>query len=279
MAYRREYLKALFDEVEPTLGDDLTNSEDIFIGLAMVNKGYRNIHVADVCARTVEPEVQRLPRQLYLWSSAFLQSSFYFDALLKSPFKVLERWKRRRQDNGRNGGHAARVPVRSVAYAGMSVRPPQTLLLSVATDIRTVLPAPWRPRGGGAPPSRQWPSFERRRIQEPYRQPFGSAHTLRYGRPAGWALMSSAVEKVGFPTVLLVMVLLGNWEGLLITVGAETLLTVAALTIAMKGQRLEYLVKGVAVTPIRYALLVTEFVTIARFASDLWLTKHRGWRK
>ena len=59
VAYRREYLKALFDEVEPTLGDDLTNSEDIFIGLAMVNEGYRNIHVPDVCARTVEPEVQR----------------------------------------------------------------------------------------------------------------------------------------------------------------------------------------------------------------------------
>ena len=91
--------------------------------------------------------------------------------------------------------------------------------------------------------------------------------------------MSSAVEKIAFPSVLLAMALLGNWEGLLITVCAETLLTTAALMIAMKGQRLEYLVKGIAVTPIRYALLASELVTIARFTSDLWVTKNRSWRK
>jgi glycosyltransferase involved in cell wall biosynthesis len=278
VAYRREYLKALFDEVEPRLGDDLTNSEDIFIGLAMVNEGYRNIHVPDVCARTVEPEVQRLPKQVYLWSSAFLQSSFYFDALLKSPFKALKRRNRRRQGNGTDSGLTTTVPVRSVAYAGMSGTSPHALL-SVATEIATALPAPWRPRAEGASSSGQWPSSERRRIQEPYRQPFGSPQTLRYGRPAGWVLMSSAVEKIGFPSVLLVMALLGNWEGLLITVCAETLLTTAALMIAMKGQRLEYLVKGIAVAPIRYALLASELVTIARFASDLWVTKNRRWRK
>ena len=66
VAYRRAYLEALFDAVEPLLGDDLTNSEDIFIGLAMLNEGYRNVQVPDVCARTVEPEVQRLPKQVYL---------------------------------------------------------------------------------------------------------------------------------------------------------------------------------------------------------------------
>ena len=79
--------------------------------------------------------------------------------------------------------------------------------------------------------------------------------------------------------MLLAMALLGNWEGLLITVCAETLLTVTALTIAMKDQRLEFFVKGIAVTPIRYALLASEFVTIGRFASDLWVTKNRRWRK
>ncbi len=101
VAYRRAYLEALFDSVEPVLGDDLTNSEDIFIGLAMVNEGYRNIQVTDVCARTVEPEIQRVPRQLYLWSSAFLQSSFYFDGLFRSPFKALRR--RRRDDHDSQG--------------------------------------------------------------------------------------------------------------------------------------------------------------------------------
>ena len=77
VAYRREYLEALFDAVEPVVGDNLAHSEDIFIGLAMLNQGYRNVQVLDVCARRVEPEVQRLPRQIYLRSSAFLRSAFY----------------------------------------------------------------------------------------------------------------------------------------------------------------------------------------------------------
>ena len=70
-----------------------------------------------------------------------------------------------------------------------------------------------------------------------------------------------------------------NWEGLLVTVGAETFLTVTALVIVMKGRRIEYLVKGIAVTPVRYVLLAFELRTIARFASDLWLTNNRRWRK
>ena len=78
--------------------------------------------------------------------------------------------------------------------------------------------------------------------------------------------MSSAVEKVCFPSVLLAMVLLGNWEGLLITVCAETLLTVAALTIAMKGQRIESSSRASQSRRFDTPWLVTEFITIARFA-------------
>jgi hypothetical protein len=92
-------------------------------------------------------------------------------------------------------------------------------------------------------------------------------------------VLFAAIEKVTFPTVLLAMALFRNWEGLLITIAAETLLTVTALAFAMRRQRLEYVVKGIAVTPIRYALLAFELVTIARFASDLWLTRNRRWRK
>jgi glycosyltransferase involved in cell wall biosynthesis len=294
VAYRRRYLRALFDEVEPTLGDDLTNSEDIFIGFAMVNEGYRNIQLADVRARTVEPEVQKLPKQLSLWSSAFLQSAFYFDALLKSPFKALKRRRlRRRGASGRPGGppgaghqegapqgrHDVPAPVRvgAVAYAGMGGTPPN-VAFAVAANVPDVLPGPWG-RRAAAGPSISFPAEERRRIREPYRQAFGSEHTKALGRPAGWMVMSAAVEKVCFPTVLLAMALVRNWEGLLVTIGAETFLTVTALVLTMKGQRLEYVLKGIAVTPIRYGLLVTEFVTIARFAADLWLTKNRRWRK
>jgi hypothetical protein len=158
------------------------------------------------------------------------------------------------------------------------VQPPNALL-SVATDIASTVPTSWGRRAAAGRTAAPFPASERRRIQEPYRQAFGREHTRTYGRPVGWALLSSAVEKVGFPTVLLAMALLGNWEGLLITVCAETFLTVTALVVVMKNRRLECLIKGIAVTPIRYALLAFELVTIARFASDVWLTRNRRWRK
>ena len=123
------------------------------------------------------------------------------------------------------------------------------------------------------------PAGERRQIQEPYRQAFGREHTTTYGRPIGWVLLCSAAEKIGFPAALLIMALVGNWEAVMVTVGAETLLGLIVLVAVMKGQRLQYLVKGIAVAPIRYALLAFEVLTLGRFASDLWLTGNRKWRK
>jgi len=280
VAYRRAYLETLFDAVEPELGDDLTNSEDIFIGLAMLNEGYRNVQVLDVLARTVEPEVQRLPRQLYLWSSAFLQSAFYFDALLKSPFKVL---KRRRLDRRASGSGrrlaAAAAHAGSGGYATAMNAPASRGLFSSMTDLMNGMPGTLAPAGAPTLVAAPFPTGERRRIREPYRQAFGREHTQMYGRASGWALLSSAVEKIGFPVVMLAMALLQNWEGMLITIGAETLIAVVALMIVMKGRRLEFLVKGIAVTPVRYGLLAYELVTIARFTSDMWITGNRSWRK
>ena len=51
----------------------------------------------------------------------------------------------------------------------------------------------------------------------------------------------------------------GNWEAVVVTVCAETLLCVTALVAVMKGHRLQYLFKGIAVTPIRYALLAPNW--------------------
>ena len=96
VAYRRKYIQNLFDEYEPILGDDLSNSEDIFIGFALLNQGYRNIQLQDVSALSLEPEARNLPKQIYLWSSSFFQSCYYFDDLMRSPFKSLKRWKQRR---------------------------------------------------------------------------------------------------------------------------------------------------------------------------------------
>jgi hypothetical protein len=98
VAYRRKYIADLFDRYEPIFGDDLTNSEDIFIGFALNNEGYRNIQLQDVLARSEEPEVQRLPRQVYLWSSSFLQSCYYFDGMMRTPFKAFKQWRKKRRD-------------------------------------------------------------------------------------------------------------------------------------------------------------------------------------
>jgi glycosyltransferase involved in cell wall biosynthesis len=99
VAYRRSVLKTIvFDRYEPILGDDLTNSEDIFIGFAMNDNGYRNIQLTDVYARSQEPEVGHIPGQIYLWSSSFLQSCYYFDELMRSPFKALKRRRRKQEE-------------------------------------------------------------------------------------------------------------------------------------------------------------------------------------
>ena len=46
-----------------------------------------------------------------------------------------------------------------------------------------------------------------------------------------------------------------------------------------QGQPGQSFFKGLAIIPLRYALVVMELVTLARFASDLWITKNRNWRK
>ncbi len=99
VAYRREYLMDLFRETEYTLGDNLTSSEDIYIGFGFIDRGYHNVQVLDVSVHSNEPEAHKLPKQLYLWSSAWLQSSYYFPELLTSPFKALRRRRARKELN------------------------------------------------------------------------------------------------------------------------------------------------------------------------------------
>ena len=228
VAYRRKYIKDLFDRYEPIFGDDLTNSEDIFIGFALTNEGYRNIQLQDVQARSEEPEVQRLPRQIYLWSSSFLQSCYYFDPLLRTPFKAFKLWRKKRAEAA--SGEAQRI-----------------------ADVR--------------------------KIKEQYRQPFGEKYTLTYGRPIGWTVFMSAIEKIGFPTALIVMMILGMWEPLAVTILAEVIVSLAVLVAVSRGERLKVFFYGLLITPLRYALIFADFFTILRFAFDLWITGNRKWRK
>lgn len=287
VAYRRKYVRAMFDHVGPVLGDDLTNSEDIFIGFSMLNEGYRNVQITDVCARTVEPEVQRLPRQIYHWSSSFLQSCYYFDQLLRSPFKVVKRWRGRH-----DGRRATKAPVQSVASTPAATYPsprPSTFAMATAGALG--------PSGASTPHLRSFGTVatspretaqigrsdgrapDRRIVGEPYRQAFGRERTEALGRPAGWILLMSAMEKIFFPTALIIMLILRNWHGLALTVVIETAMCLIALALTMKGRRFEYVLKGLAITPVRYSLLAFDAVTIGRFATDLWLTKNRRWRK
>ena len=286
VAYRRTYVKALFDHIGPILGDDLTNSEDIFIGFSMLNEGYRNIQLSDVYARTVEPEVQKLPRQIYLWSSSFLQSCYYFDALVRSPLKrVWNRFRRRGVTATPSAVRAVRSDRRSSGFAAVVPAGPAlgSTMATTLTIGRRHLPAlvdtPLRHEAGLPGDSGSNARGERRVAREPYRQAFGRTRTESHGRPAGWILMMAAVEKVFFPTALLIMLIERNWEALAVTVACETLVCVGALALVMKGQRLEYTLKALAVTPIRYVLLGSELITIGRFASDLWVTNNRKWRK
>ena len=95
VAYRRRYLKDLFDRFEPLHGDSLTQVEDVFIGFALNNEGYRNVQLADVTARAQQRELQHLPAQTARDAMAYLQGCFHFDALLHTPLRSPKQWWRR----------------------------------------------------------------------------------------------------------------------------------------------------------------------------------------
>ncbi len=87
VVYKTKRLRECFDWAEPLMGDNLSNSEDIFIGHFFSWKGYRNFQVMGVRCESKEPSVLRLHKQLYLWSSAFMQVLYYFRDLPLSPLR------------------------------------------------------------------------------------------------------------------------------------------------------------------------------------------------
>jgi len=181
----------------------------------------------DVYARSQEPEIERIPHELYMWSSSFFQSCYYFDDLVRSPFKSFKSYLHHKK--------AQKLHNKEIQ--------------------------------------------KKRKIAEPYRQAFGEGLTMQYGRPMGWVIFVSLLEKTFFPATLFAMIILQLWEGLLLTVLFETIASVTILAYINKTKRLEYLFKGILVTPIRYASILFDFVTMFRFAKDIWLGKKKGWRK
>lgn len=224
VAYRRRYLKDLFDRYEPVHGDDdQTHAEDIFIGVAFSNEGYRNVQLADVVARVQLPGLERLPAWCARYTQAFLRSCHHFDALLQSPLKGPRRaWQRLRA-----------------------------------------------PR----------PGIELRRIGEAYRQPFGDRLTREQGRPIGWVLAFTALEKLAWPLALLVMLAGGWWRALAWTMAIELALWLAVLAAVAPSPRAETVLKGMLVAPLRYVEMCADLAGVVRFVRDLGTFRVRGHRR
>lgn len=228
VAYRRKYLVDVLDHYGKFLGYNLTTSEDIFIGFAFADKGYRNIQVQNTYALTLEPRFSRLPRQIMMWSSAFLQSCYYFDNLVRTPFK------------------SPRVLVRKI----------KDKFNPATKEI-----------------------LEKRKIKEAYRQSFGEKLTKTYGRPIGWYMFTSMLEKISFPTIIIMLLLLGLWEALAFTILLEVIIYTIMIGFMHKNRRFRNIIKSIFYTPIRYAVLVYDYFVILNFAKELWITKNRRWRK
>jgi hypothetical protein len=91
VAYKVNRLKECFTYAKPRVGDNMSMSEDIYIGHFFNWKGYRSMQVIGVHCESTEPPITRLPRQLFMWSSAFLQSTYYFSDLPLSPLRHIKR--------------------------------------------------------------------------------------------------------------------------------------------------------------------------------------------
>jgi hypothetical protein len=220
VAYRRDRLAECFSYAGPKVGDDLSHSEDIYIGHFFNWKGYRNIHLGGIQCESTEPPVTRLGKQLFLWSSSFLQSIHYFPSL---PFTILK-WP-------------------SLVFG--------------------------RHTPAGA---------ERRRVKEQYRAPWGERYTQRHGRPVGLIDLTSLVEKITFPLILVGLAIRYPEVALLTLLIEMSVSSMAVALVSDSGERIRNAGMMVAATPFRLLSIVVDVVAIGRFAVDL-ATGNRNWRK
>lgn len=124
---------------------------------------------------------------------------------------------------------------------------------------------PWRPGGG------------ERRIREAYRQGFGERITRERGRPLGTPLALITLERIGYPVLLWVLVLAGQWTALAIVVAFETGATCLIAGRFAAGARIRAGLKALAWTPVRYALILQEPLALGWFAIRLWWKRDLDW--
>jgi glycosyltransferase involved in cell wall biosynthesis len=131
--YDREKLVSVFDYYEQTLGDDLTASEDIFVGFAFCERGWRNVHVEGAQMRSAVPTLRGAFEQNYLWGSGFLQSAFCFE-------RLSQRFRTQRVPQ-RNGADIVRKPLgRAVLARVVDGLYPTAFIALVALAFLGVVP-------------------------------------------------------------------------------------------------------------------------------------------
>jgi hypothetical protein len=75
------------------------------------------------------------------------------------------------------------------------------------------------------------------------------------------------------------MIFLGWWDVIVITLALETLLMAVLLAIFGGTQKLQYAGMTLAVTPLRYGTLLFDAVTVSRFLLDVLKPGKKHWRK
>ena len=180
VAYRRKYVRALFDYISPILGDDLTNSEDIFIGFSMLNEGYRNIQLdrrarAHRRAGDSETAAADLPVVILVSSVLLLLRSAGAEPVQDG--QALDGAAPRQLDAAARSPAVQRPRVSSRAFVPAAAAAGVGLGHELPPHARNG----WRTHpphrrdagtGAGVSPRRHG---ERRVVREPYRQAFGRA--------------------------------------------------------------------------------------------------------
>ncbi len=104
--------------------------------------------------------------------------------------------------------------------------------------------------------------------------------TQKYGRSIGWFIFSGLVEKVVYPATLIVLLILGQWFALIITIFVETLITGYLISVIAPAKRkLKDGFLSIMITPVRYFLLLFEWVVLTKFVCDILFKRELSWRK
>lgn len=239
--YDREKLVSVFDAYEASLGDDLSNSEDIFVGFAFCDRGWENVHLEDTYMRSAVPKLRGTLRQNYLWGSGFLQSAYYFGGLTR-------RFRTRR----------------AIADGGVSAD---------TTDVtRTERALPGPPRSRSEPER----AGTDERTATPNEVPEEAA-----AKPMGWAIVAQIVDglypTVALAFVFLSLLGFVAIEVVLTFVAWEFSLFVV-LAWLTRTNRLGFSRNLVPFVVVRFVVLPVLTYTYLKVGTDI-VTGNRDWRK